>query len=252
MSDFDAVLERLVGDPAFARALAADPAGALAGYRLDPDEVDLLRSQVSMGDAADRTVETRTSKASMMGLLNPFGGIGGGHEHIGRDLGAHVQQGFAPNTHSGFAPVDAGGGGGNPYDGGGNPYDNNPYKFGPGAGEAGRQWPGGGAPESQGAGSAGGVAPLGDQPATGYHPHVDADGDGKWDQYTAVRHADGSVDVFEDRNGDGRVDFVGHDRTGDGIIDSAEYDENYDGHFETRMTDTNGDGWMDTRQQSGR
>ena len=90
-----------------------------------------------------------------------------------------------------------------------------------------------------------------DQPATGYHARIDADGDGRWDRYTAVRHADGSVDVFEDRNGDGRVDFVGHDANGDGILESADYDENFDGHLETHMVDTNGDGWMDRRQQTG-
>ena len=63
MTDFDTVLERLLTEPAFPAALAADPAGALAGYRLSPDEVELLRSQVSFGDAGDRAVETRTSKA---------------------------------------------------------------------------------------------------------------------------------------------------------------------------------------------
>src|SRR2546430_11625794 len=77
MSDFDTVLERLVTDPGFAARLSADPTGALAGYRLSADEVDLLRSQVSTGDGGGRTVETRTSKASMMGLLGAFGGGGG-------------------------------------------------------------------------------------------------------------------------------------------------------------------------------
>src|SRR2546421_8818175 len=77
MSDFDTVLERLVTDPGFAAQLSADPAGALAGYRLSADEVDLLRSQVSMGDGGGRSVETRTSKASMMGLLGAIGGVGG-------------------------------------------------------------------------------------------------------------------------------------------------------------------------------
>src|SRR5438067_13940312 len=76
MSDFDTVLERLVTDPAFTAALAADPAAALSAYDLSEDEVQLLRSQVSAGDAGDRTVETRTSKASMMGLLAPLAGLG--------------------------------------------------------------------------------------------------------------------------------------------------------------------------------
>ena len=85
------------------------------------------------------------------------------------------------------------------------------------------------------------------RPATGYHPHIDADGDGRWDHYTAVRHADGRVDVSEDRNHDGLVDFVGHDRDGDGILESADYDQNFDGVADTHMADVNGDGWMDTR-----
>lgn len=54
MSDFDAVLERLLTDPAFAAALAADPAAALAGYRLDSDEVRLLHTQVGADPGAQR------------------------------------------------------------------------------------------------------------------------------------------------------------------------------------------------------
>jgi hypothetical protein len=60
MSDFDEVLERLVGDPAFASALAADPGRALAGYRLSDDEVALLHTQVG-GDSRDGVVEARTN-----------------------------------------------------------------------------------------------------------------------------------------------------------------------------------------------
>jgi hypothetical protein len=87
----------------------------------------------------------------------------------------------------------------------------------------------------------------GDHIPVGYHPHVDADGDGRWDHYVSVQHSDGSVDIYEDRNRDGLVDFVGHDRNADGIIDSADYDEDFDGVADTHMTDVNGDGWMDTR-----
>ena len=64
MSDFDTVLERLLTDPAFPATLAADPATALAGYRLSAEEVGLLRSQVSADAGGDRTVETRTSSTS--------------------------------------------------------------------------------------------------------------------------------------------------------------------------------------------
>ncbi len=237
MSDFDMVLERLVTDPGFARALAADPSAALTGYRLDPDEVELLRSQVSAGDSGGRTVETRTSKAGIAGLLAPLSGLGlggaeqhfagsaGAEQHLGGGgAGPHPHSGFGPNVRTGLAPLDSGEGS--------NPYAN-PYDSGPAAGEAVR-------------------TDLGDQPATGYHARVDADGDGRWDQYTAVRHADGGVDVYVDRNRDGRIDFAGHDANGDGILESADYDQNFDGAADTRMEDRNGDGWMDTRRETGR
>jgi hypothetical protein len=250
MSDFDTVLERLLTDPAFKTALAADPAGALAGYRLSPDEVDLLRSQVSTGDGAERTVETRTSKASMVGLLGSFGGLtGGGHgagDHlsaVGRGLGhpqhGSVTQHFGPvasagDPYSGDVPGHGGesfqGAGADPYGASVDPYGGYPP-----------------APAGPADPAMSGVVGSGDHAATGYHPHIDADGDGRWDHYTAVRHADGGVDVYEDRDGDGLADFVGHDRNGDGILESADYDEDRDGVLDTRMTDTNGDGWMDTR-----
>jgi hypothetical protein len=60
MTDFDEVLGRLVGDPAFASAPAADPGRALAGYRLSDDEVALLHTQVG-GDSRDGVVEARTN-----------------------------------------------------------------------------------------------------------------------------------------------------------------------------------------------
>ena len=46
MSDFDEVLERLITDPAFQTALQANPNAALAGYRLQPDERQLLAAQL--------------------------------------------------------------------------------------------------------------------------------------------------------------------------------------------------------------
>ncbi len=255
MSDFDAVLERLVTDPDFTSALAADPAATLAGYDLSEDEVELLRSQVSAGDGGERTVEIRTSKAGMMGLFSPLSGLSGGDPTvIGRGV-AHVSTGFESlDAHQGWmGPGDSGivnlGGQG---DSGITDLDGH---YGP---------PAGGAAEGMGQsiggtgaghyGTTAGAMPRmdsvlgeGDQPATGYHPHIDADGDGHWDHYTAVRHADGSVDVYEDRNHDGVVDFIGHDRNGDGVLESADYDEDFNGVADTRMTDVNGDGWMDTR-----
>jgi hypothetical protein len=275
MSDFDAVLERLVTDPAFTSALAADPAAALSGYDLSEEEVELLRSQVSAGDAADRTVEIRTSKASMMGLLTPLAGLGMTDPTvIGRGV-AHVPEAaqgwMGPGeSHAGWmGPGDAPAGWMGPGDSGISNVDGPTDTgfsdvgghYGPAGGGAAEHGLGeasalesGGHYDGGHYGSVPGTEPTmdsvmgeGDQPATGYHPHIDADGDGKWDQYTAVRHADGSVDVYEDRNHDGVVDFVGHDQNGDGVLESADYDENFDGVADTRMTDLNGDGWMDTR-----
>lgn len=270
MTDFDEVLERLLVDPAFKVALAADPAAALAGYRLSADELELLGSQLSIGDGDDRTVETRSSKSSIFGLLGPLGGLAGGGG------GGHpAGEGFSPEWHQGTG----GHPGTSPFGGLGERLgsalnapgaaEGGPAEF-PGAGEtilpqgAGEAaaWPTGGGPAA-GAGAGAGetfmpsggpvmgageaVMPSGGHLPVGYHPHVDADGDGRWDHYVAVQRADGGVDIYEDRNHDGLVDFVGHDRNADGIIDSADYDENFDGVADTHMTDLNGDGWMDTR-----
>ncbi len=93
MSDFDDVLERLLTDPGFQARLAADPAGALAGYRLTADELELLQAQVGGGDAGQSRVEQRTSKASMFGLFSSIGsGIGDvvhGHGQGVADTGGH-------------------------------------------------------------------------------------------------------------------------------------------------------------------
>jgi hypothetical protein len=216
---------------------------------------------VSAGDTGDRTVEIRTSKASMMGLLAPLAGFGMTDPTvIGRGV-AHVpgeaaQGWMGPGeSHAGWmgpgdsgisnldGPTDTGftdvGGHYGPSGGGSAEHAASEVSALEGGGHYGA------APGTEQTMDS--VTGAGDQPATGYHPHIDADGDGKWDHYTAVRHADGSVDVFEDRNRDGLVDFVGHDRDGDGILQSADYDENFDGVADTRMTDLNGDGWMDTR-----
>jgi hypothetical protein len=261
MSDFDAVLERLLVDPAFKVALATDPAAALAGYRLSADELELLGAQLSIGDGHDRTVETRSSKSSIFGLLGPLEELAAG------GTGGHpAAEGFSPEWHQGTA---GGHPGSSPLRGLGERLgealnapgaaEGGPVEL-PGAGEAilprgagEAVWPTGGGPAAgageavmpTGAGEA--VLPRGDHIPVGYHPHVDADGDGRWDDYVAVQHNDGSVDIYEDRNHDGVVDFVGHDRDADGIIDSADYDENFDGVADTHMTDLNGDGWMDTR-----
>jgi hypothetical protein len=281
MSDFDTVLERLLVDPAFKAVLAADPAAALAGYRLSADELELLGSQLSTGDGQDRTVEMRSSKSSMFGLLSPLEGLAtggaGGHpsgeafnptanesagvgraggsalqglgDRLGPALGAPGAAEAAPTGFPGAAEAFGGAGGGaaegfgaagaGAVEGFGGAGGGAAEGFGGGHGVFG----GGRAAESFGGGGAAG----GDHIPVGYHPHVDADGDGRWDKYLAIQHTDGSVDIYEDRNHDGLVDFIGHDRNADGIIDSADYDEDFDGVADTRMTDVNGDGWMDTR-----
>jgi len=76
VSDFDVALERLVSEPAFREALAADPQRALAGYRLSPDELEVLTSQVDTGSGGQRHVEQRTSKASLFGLLMELNAAG--------------------------------------------------------------------------------------------------------------------------------------------------------------------------------
>ncbi|MEU4220117.1 hypothetical protein [Actinoplanes sp. NPDC026623] len=100
MSDFDAVLERLLTDPSFQALLAADPAGALDGYRLEAGEAELLRQQVSADPGASAAaVEDRVSKSSTFGLFSSFGGLGGASDSFGS---GGARQGF------GSAPVAAG------------------------------------------------------------------------------------------------------------------------------------------------
>jgi hypothetical protein len=250
MGDFDTILERLLVDGAFRAALAADPDRALAGFRLTPDEVGLLRSQLSADSGGERAVETRTSKSSLFGMLGSLSGLGGhgsapgmmppqppeGSGQIGRALG---ELGAAPGHGSvGAAPghgVLAGTEG-----------QASQASFGM---SGGTQTVGSAGQGTLGAatGGHGMLAPSGDHTPVGYHPHIDADGDHHWDHYTTVQHSDGSVDIYEDRNHDGRVDFVGHDRDADGLVESADYDKNFNGTFETHMRDVNGDGWLDTR-----
>ncbi len=236
MSDFDTVLERLLTDPGFKGVLAADPASALRGYQLSPDELELLYAQVSTDAGGQGRVEERISKASLFGLFGSLmhdSGIGHG---VGSAGGAHAHLGAAgpAGGSSGLSPA------------GGTPLNiNDPLNSMVG-----------------GHGNADGVVvddvntggplghidevPGGEQaPPPDYHPHVDVDGDGRWDQYTVRVRNDGGMDVVADMDHDGRPDFVGHDYNADGIMDSADYDKNHDGVFETHMTDTNGDGWMD-------
>ncbi|MGI5145403.1 hypothetical protein ACQEVC_03215 [Plantactinospora sp. CA-294935] len=82
MSDFDDVLERLVTDPAFAAALGADPVNALAGYRLDADELALLQLQLG-GAGGQHGVETRANQSSLFGMFTPLAGLAGALPGVG-------------------------------------------------------------------------------------------------------------------------------------------------------------------------
>ncbi|HEU4349612.1 MAG TPA: hypothetical protein VFR35_17690 [Actinoplanes sp.] len=224
MSDFDAVLERLLADPSFAAALAADPDRALRGYRLDDGEADLLRTQVATDSAADvARVEERTTKSSTFGLFSSIGdwsgfgtaaGVGAAHavERLG-DQSATTGMGDAPDG------------------------------WGTGGGSAVRTGLGDAPRTGLGEASHRGVAEA--EQLKGYHNRVDADGDGDWDKAIYRARADGGVDLLVDLNSDGKADFIGHDRDRDWTVDSADYDKNHDGVFEKRMYDDNGDGLLD-------
>jgi hypothetical protein len=239
MSDFDTVLERLVSDPSFQAAMAADPARALAGYTLDDSERQLLEAQLVAGSGEDRTVEIRTSKSGIAGMLGPvaaaFGLSSSAHEAFGSVHGNQAFGSAPSHGHEAFGEQTG------------------HQAFGTGSGHEAF-----GSADGSSGSEAFGAAPVEQQPegafgtarieATDYHTRVDADGDGKWDAYTAYERPDGGVDIEVDRNHDGVIDFVGHDYNRDGLIDDADYDTNYDGVFDTRMYDDNGDGWMDRRE----
>ena len=259
MSDFDTVLERLLNEPPFAAALAGDPDVALAGYRLDADEVALLRSQVAGDSAADAAkVETRTNKSSTFGLLAPFAALGGVVDSFGHSLAdpGHTSGfGAAPDHASGFgsAPGNAWGAGG------GAPAAHSALGDAPiahdGLGAASAHQGLGEAPAHEGLGEAPHQA-LGEPahshaeaaelaPPKGYHPRIDADGDGHWDKAVFVGREAGGVEIRVDVNHDGKADFIGEDVDGDHKVDYADYDTNHDGVIDKRMYDDNNDGWLD-------
>ncbi|WP_412752750.1 hypothetical protein [Krasilnikovia sp. M28-CT-15] len=113
MSDFDAVLERLLNEPSFAAELARDADAALSGYVLDDGEAELLRRQVAAdAGATHAVVETRTSKSSTFGLLSAFTELGAGavtDAHSGSGT-AHSGLGGAGEARTGLgsAPAAAG------------------------------------------------------------------------------------------------------------------------------------------------
>jgi hypothetical protein len=242
VSDFDDVLERLVTEPHFRAALASDPAGTLAGYQLSADELDLLGSQLAADDGGAGPVEERTSKASLAGLIAPLTGLFGGSPQ-----GHLLPTGHSSGQGLSDIPADQG-----ISDTGADqalsdvPADQGLSDVAPDQGLHSVSTPNQGLSDIHSGGQLQ-VSGSGDHTPVGYHPHIDADGDGHWDRYTAVQHADGSVDIEVDRNHDGVVDFVGHDRDHDGRVESADYDEDFNGSFETHLRDVNGDGWLDVR-----
>jgi hypothetical protein len=280
MSDFDEVLERLVNDATFAARLAADPDAALAGYRLEPSERELLGAQLDSGPGADRTVEMRTSKSGVIGLLGPvvsalsigmgteeptgsLTGIPGAHEVLGEVSTGRSTLGELPVGTSTLGDVPAGAGTFGEMPAGVGTVGELPAGTGTlgdvPAGQAtlgvvasGTGGPSGASGTLGGPPTGDGAAPLrfGDPPPgdlgpiTDYHTNVDARGDGHWDAYRAFRRPDGGVDVEVSMHGDGRVDFIGHDTDGDGIMESADVDNNDDGQW-VHLVDTDGDGWMD-------
>src|SRR2546427_11297638 len=121
MSDFDDVLERLLTDPSFQTALAANPDAARARYPLDADERRLLGAQLVTGAGAERTVEMRATKSGVMGLLGPVVsafGVAAGSQSVGAAPTASGVFGDAPGTGGtgtfgdASAPTETFGGGG--------------------------------------------------------------------------------------------------------------------------------------------
>jgi hypothetical protein len=275
MSDFDAVLERLLTDPSFAAALAADPDSILSGYTLADGEADLLRQQVAGDTAAgSAVVESRITKSSTFGLMSPFAGAGGLAGMLGNrladcgpaapaaPLGAWSEFGSAaggaaqqaaqavpdPVSAQGIGPAtDAwGAGGGTAAARSG--LGDVPERDLDGLPAASRL---GGAPNS-----ALGEAPPAAEPEEreapkGYRNRVDADGDGDWDRATYRGGKDGGAEILVDVNGDGGTDFIGYDTDADNRVDYADYDKDNDGIFEKRMYDDTGDGLLDRTKYFG-
>ena len=225
MSDFDTVLERLVTDPAFASALAADRGSALAGYRLADDEVTLLCGQVSCGDTGGgaSAVESRTTKSSTFGLFSSVGSV------LAEALGDWGAVGSAAGGAAGRTAEAVG------------------SATGAGGGQSAPREAFGDAPRAR-LGDVVRTVHVEEQHVKGvgdYHNRVDADGDGDWDKATYAARADGGVDIMVDLDHDGRADFVGRDLDRDWKVDQAVIDRDRDGVFEKTMYDDNNDGILD-------
>jgi hypothetical protein len=75
VSDFETLLERLLLDPAFKTAMAADPERALTGYALADEERALLMAELSADAGQSLRMEERTSKAALFGVLGVLGDV---------------------------------------------------------------------------------------------------------------------------------------------------------------------------------
>lgn len=275
MSDFDVVLERLLADPGFAAALSADPAHALAGYRLDADELALLQLQLGTDAGGQHGVESRANQSSLFGMFAPLAGLAGLGDEIGRSIGSATDAAIADadggppgavtdsqaglagvlaRVETGFGPADPGSGSAAETG-----FGSADPRSGSGSGSAetgfGSAEPGSGSAETGFGSRETGFGPAEPPPDVepvvpdDYRTRVDTDGDGNWDRHLVRGRADGGVDILVDADRDGRTDFVGHDLDADGLVDISEYDRNRDGFFEKRMYDDDGDGWMDRTVQ---
>lgn len=243
MSDFDDVLERLLTDQSFAAALAEDPDKTLSGYRLDEDEIELLRSQVcaDTGGAA-AVVEGRTTKSSTFGLFSSLGDwseFGSAAGVAARATGDAVGPGGSggmvqARSALGDAPSA-------------NDLDDVPAtaRMGDAASVAHAEVVKAAQVEHETLAQPA-KAPEPKVEAVGdYRNKVDANGDGHWDKATYSAREDGGVDIMVDVNHDGKVDFVGRDFDRDWKVDEATIDRDKDGVFEKTMYDDNNDGWLD-------
>lgn len=240
MSDFEKVMERLLVDPEFKAALAADPDRALAGYELAAEERELLGAPIATGPTASHAVEDRTTKSGVLGLVGPVVtsfGIAGGQgfgaaPHGTSTFGERGAQSLGPAPNDGVSFGHA------PRLDGGESLDSVDEDT-----------------ETFGTGRVGQV--MGDAPgkdsglveARDYQTRVDVDGDGTWDAHTAYERPDGGIEIHADMDGDGRVDFIGYDSNRDGLVERADYDQDFDGRMDTRMYDDTGDGWLDRREK---
>lgn len=75
MAGIDEVLERLVTDPEFRARLSTDPTGALSGYMLYDEDLEILAAALDDDPGTAGAVEQRTSKTTLAGLFAAFEGV---------------------------------------------------------------------------------------------------------------------------------------------------------------------------------